>query len=72
VGHALHLAGRGAARAYNGSLLVASSAVPGVDERTLMTWARTDRIFWPALLGLLAAGAVAWWALGRMRRAAAR
>jgi hypothetical protein len=37
-----------------------------------MTWARTDRVFWPALLGLAAAGVVAWWALGRMRRAAAR
>ena len=58
--------------AYNGALLVASSAVPGVDERTLALWARTDRIFWSALLGLLAAGALAWWALGRMRRAVGR
>lgn len=57
---------------YNGALLVASGAVPGVDERTLTVWARTDRIFWPSLAGLLLAGGVAWWALGRMRRAVGR
>jgi hypothetical protein len=57
---------------YNGALLLASGAVPGVDERTLTVWANTDRIFWPALGGLLAAAGVAWWALARMRRAARR
>ena len=55
--------------AYNGSLVVVGSAVPSLDQRTLVAWAHTPSVFWPALLTMAAAGVAGAWALARLRRA---
>lgn len=52
--------------AYNGALLVGSGLAGGVDERTLAQWARTDAVFWPAVLGILVVGTVLVAALRRL------
>ena len=58
--------------AYNGSLVMLSGALPQVDERTLAGWARTDAIFYPALVALALASLTLAWAVRGMGDAAAR
>jgi membrane protease YdiL (CAAX protease family) len=65
--------------AYNAGLIVASGAVPEVDEATITRWAHTPPIFWSALaVWLVSAAVLAWGAAGlaatarRARRARQR
>jgi membrane protease YdiL (CAAX protease family) len=42
--------------AYNGSLVALSSVVPSLDQRTMLAWAHTPSVFWPAVLAMAVAG----------------